>query len=94
MSNWYTLIEPFFTQMGWTPPDAVLLIGVLSGLLFGAADYRIALMSCLIILIGYAGFFIYYGFDTVRLFLLIFSVIIIMAISLFLENSKMKGVFL
>jgi hypothetical protein len=94
MNNWYSLLEPFFTGVGWTMPDVLMAVGVLFGLLFGAADYRIGLMACLMTLIGFAGFFIYYGFDTTRLFLLIFSCMIIMAISLFTENSKAKGGFL
>jgi len=91
MGNWYSLIEPLFAGVGWTPPDALMLVGVLCGLLFGAADYRIGLMSILMILIGFAGFYIYYGFDTMRLFLLIFSCMVIMAISIVVENSKVKG---
>ncbi len=91
MDNWYSLIEPYVEWTGLTPPDVMMAMGVLFGWLFGVADYRIGLMSCLMILIGFAGFFIYYGFDTTRLFLLIFSCMIIMALSLFVENSKAKG---
>lgn len=91
VDGWYSIIEPLVSWTGLTPPDWLMFVGILSGLLFGVADYRIGLMSCLMILIGFAGFFIYYGFDTTRLFLLIFSCMIIMAISLFVENSKAKG---
>jgi len=88
MASWYELIEPFFTPLGITPPDLLLLVGVLCGLLFGMADYRIGLMSTLMILISGLSFFIYYGFDTMRVLLLIFSCIIIMAISLYTEKSR------
>ena len=91
IEGWYSIIEPLFAWSGISPPDILLAVGVMCGLLFGSADYRIGLMSCLMILIGVSSFFIYYGFDTLRVLLLIFSCMIIMAISLFVENSKAKG---
>lgn len=91
MVNWYDFIEPFFNPLYITPPDLVLIVAVCGGLLFGAADYRIGLMSLLMMLIGVVSYFIFYGFDTMRAFILIFSVIVIMAISLYVERSKVTG---
>lgn len=89
--NWYEFIAPFFNWLGITPPDILLIMGILCGLLFGSADYRIGLMSCLMILISVASFFIFYGFDTLRVFTLIFCCIVIMALSLFVEYSNKSG---
>jgi hypothetical protein len=94
MENWYDFIAPFFEPLGITPPDLVLIVAVLGGLLFGAADYRIGLMSTLMMLIGVVSYFIFYGFDTMRAFILIFCTIIIMAISLYVERSRGTGGFI
>jgi len=91
MVNWYDFIEPFFQPLGITPPDVVLIVSVLGGLLFGTADYRIGLMSVLMMLIGVVSYFIVYGFDTFRTFTLIFCTIVIMAISLYVERGKATG---
>lgn len=91
MIGWYDFIVPFFEPLGITPPDLILIIAICGGLLFGSADYRIGLMSMFMGLIGIVSFFIVYGFDTMRTFILIFSCIVIMAISLYVERSKATG---
>jgi hypothetical protein len=92
--NWYEFIAPFFDWMGITPPDAIAAVGIMCGLLFGAADYRIGLMATLMILISMTSFFIFYGFDTMRMFILIFCCIVIMALSIFAEGNKNSGGFI
>lgn len=91
MDTWYDLIAPFFSTIGFTMPDFLIFVSFLGGLLFGAADYRIGLMSSLMMFIGLASFFIFYGLDTARVFMVIFGILVVMAISLFLENTKVGG---
>ncbi len=94
MESFYDIFLKYFGLLGLTPPDVFLTIIIFISIILGVSDYRIGLMSALLMLVGTAGFYIFLGWETLNVFLLIFSVIIIMALSLFFENQKNKGGFI
>jgi len=87
-----TIQESFdllFSWVGVTFPDFVLIVVILSSLIFAAKDYRIGLISCLLLSLMSFVFFVLNEIDATRALILFFVTLILMSFSVY--TSRQQG---
>lgn len=91
MSGFYDLIDYLANQVGVSVEMTIMMTLLIPCLLFYAADFKLGLISTMLVLSGLLIWFYEYGMQTDRVIILLLLCIVVLAFTLYFVSVKTEG---
>lgn len=91
MSGFYDLIDYLANQVGVSVEMTIMMTLLIPCLLFYAADFKLGLISTMLVLSGLLIWFYQYGMQTDRVIILLLLCIVVLAFTLYFVSVKTEG---
>jgi len=88
MSGLYTLVAYLANVVGISVETLFMIGLILPCLLFFAADFKVGMVSTLIVVSGIFAWFYQFGFQTDRIIILLLLMIVVLAFTLYFVSAK------
>lgn len=88
MSGFYTLIAYISNVVGVSVETFLMISLIVPCLLFFAADFKVGMVSTLIVVSGIFAWFYQFGFQTDRIIILLLLMVVVLAFTLYFVSAK------